>query len=89
MSECQIKRNFCMTHKCWVAVWDDPRCPMSELAAEVERLTNALADHDQKIEAALALHWPQHDAFDDRYIDCGVCNWPAPCPTVQALRGEA
>jgi hypothetical protein len=41
MSECQIKRNFCMTHKCWVSVQDDTACPMSVLAAQVERLQAA------------------------------------------------
>ena len=41
MSECQIKRNLCMTHKCWVRVQDDTACPMSVLAAELERLQAA------------------------------------------------
>lgn len=45
---------------------------------------------DRRIAAALDLHWPQHDAFDDRVIaGCGHCNKEWPCPTVQALRGES
>ena len=57
---------------------DDPcRCC---LAAEVETLRGRIAE-------AIALHWDRHDAFDDRYIDCGACNQPAPCLTVQALLG--
>lgn len=67
----------------------DDVCYCCQRNAEVERLTADLADRNRRIEEALALHWDRHDAFDDRYIDCGVCNRPAPCPTVQALRGES
>ena len=63
--------------------------------AEVERLTQWMADRDRRLEkmlreirAVLDLHWPQHDAFDDRVIvGCGHCSCPWPCPTVAALNG--
>ena len=74
------------------------------LAVEVERLTAARADRDQRIEAALALH-ELHVCtglpFGDdpcgivvtgacRYEGhCRTCRTPAPCLTAQALRGES
>ena len=57
-------------------------CELVELRAEVETLRGRIAE-------AIALHWDRHDAFDDRYIDCGACNQPAPCLTVQALLGDS
>ena len=63
---------------CWCCL----TCELVELRAEVETLRGRIAE-------AIALHWDRHDAFDDRYIDCGACNQPAPCLTVQALLGDS
>ena len=35
MSECNVRRGFCLEHQCWT---DEVRCRVSYLAAEVEAL---------------------------------------------------
>ena len=59
MSECNVKRGFCLEHQCWTGT---VRCRVSYLAAEVERLNSLLTlvagKHmaaQERIDAALRL----------------------------------